>query len=157
MLINIIDKALGGVQVVQIFVRLLSTFRLLAIRPAIQQCLSKKATEVRVLFKKQCQSIRKDFDDNHRNPPLRLNEPKFAGSALWAESLSCRIEEDWSLIKDDNTMGKIEFKELLTLVNDLKYALFSYQSQKYSAWLETLNGMDTESFQELLNQVSCSK
>lgn len=153
MLINIINKAFDGVQVVQSAVTLLSSFRQLAIRPAIRQCVSAKTAQVRMLFKRQCQSIRQEFDDLHRNPPLRMNEPNFAGAALWAQAMSFCIEDSWSLIKDNTMIDKKDFVELSTLVDNLRNALFSYQSQKYSTWLETFAELDTSAFQELLNQV----
>ena len=154
MLINIINKAFDGVQVVQTSITLLLSFHHLAVRPAIQQCVSSKAGEVKSLFKKQCQSLRQEFDDFHRNPPLRMNEPCYAGAALWANGLNCFIDDSWALLKDINIMEEKDLSELSGLVNDFQFAIFSYQSQKYSTWLETFARLDTSSFQELLNQVN---
>jgi dynein heavy chain len=157
MVINIINKAFEQIKVIGTAVHLLLSFRQLAFRPAIQLCVSKKSADVRMLFKKQCQSIRQEFDDFHRKPPLRMNEPRFAGAALWAKSLSATIDDGWTIVKDSTTIGKSDIDELEVFVDNLKSALYSYQSQKYNDWLDTFSDMDTASFQQRLNQVRTLK
>ena len=156
-IINIINKAFEQVKVIETAVHFLLSFRRLAFRPAIQLCVAKKSVDVRMLFKKQCQFIRQEFDDLHRKPPLRMNEPQFAGAALWARALCTTVDDGWKLVKDSTIVAKTEVDELEIFVQNLKSALYLYQSQRYNDWLSTFSDMDSTSFQELLNQVSESK
>ncbi len=134
---------------------MLLSFREIASRPAIQLSVSKKSFDVRMLFKRQCQAIRQEFDDFHRKPPLRMNEPRFSGAALWAKALSNTIEDGWKLVHGSTEARGSDVDELEVFVKDLKVALHSYQSQKYSDWLSTIEDIDLNSFQERLNRVSC--
>jgi len=95
MLVNTINGALAPIQVVDAVAHLLQIFHKLAHRPAIKNCVEKKSMELRSLFLKQCHKIRHEFDDYHRKPPLRMNEPNFAGSALWAKALCAFVEKGW--------------------------------------------------------------
>lgn len=49
---------------------------------------------------------RHEFDENRRRPPLRPNEPPFAGSAVWAHSLARSVEDAWSHLKICKHMAK---------------------------------------------------
>ena len=149
-----INKAFEQVKVVKTAVHMLLSFREIASRPAIQLCVSKKSHDVRMLFKKKCQSIRQEFDDFHRKPPLRMNEPQYAGAALWAKALYNTIDDEWSLVKSNTITPDADKDELEVFVEDLKSALYLYQSQKYNDWISTFSHMDSNSFQERLNKVS---
>ena len=151
-IINIINKAFEQVKVIETAIHLLLSFREMAHRSAIQLCVSKKSFDVRNLFKKQCQSIRQEFDDFHRKPPLRMNEPRYAGAALWARALFLTVDDGWNLVKESTTKSDVD--DLEGFVENLKSALYSYQSQKYNDWLGTFSDMDSASFQERLNEVS---
>ena len=156
MIINIINKAFDEVKVIETAVELLHNFHGFAFRPAIKVCVSKKSTDVKMLFKQQCQLIRKEFDDFHRKPPLRNNEPRFAGAALWAKALSCNVDDGWILVQNLTLVGNSDLDDIEMFVHNLKIDLYSYQSQKYRNWLETLSNMDSTSFNESLNKVSFS-
>jgi hypothetical protein len=51
----------------------------------------RKTAEVFALFTRQIEQTRHEFDENRRNPPIRENEPEFAGAALWARSLATMV------------------------------------------------------------------
>lgn len=52
------------------------------------------------------EGLRHEFDENRRRPPLRPNEPPFAGSAVWAHSLARGVEEAWLHLKNLRHMAK---------------------------------------------------
>lgn len=52
------------------------------------------------------EDLRHEFDENRRRPPLRPNEPPFAGSAVWAHSLARGVEEAWSHLRNCRHMAK---------------------------------------------------
>lgn len=83
-----------------------------------------------------------------------MNEPQFAGAALWANSLKSTVEEGWNLIKNCTYIREGCNDDLELLVNDLKSALHLYQSRKYNDWMMSITGIDTIKFQERLNRVS---
>lgn len=53
------------------------------------------------------EGLRHEFDENRRRPPLRPNEPPFAGSAVWAHSLARGVEEAWSHLKNCKHMAMV--------------------------------------------------
>ncbi len=153
MLVNAINRALDQIEVIDVVGHTLQIIHNLAHRPTIKNCAEKKAVEMRALFLKQCQKVRHEFDDFHRNPPLKVDEPYFAGAALWAKSLFLFVENGWTSVC--NAMGPttVHDDSLELTVADLKSALFSYQQQKYRDWLDTLLDLDPAELQEQLDQV----
>jgi len=97
---NVINTAFEGVTQVSAGVVLLEIFYSLAKRESIKRCVEKKTAEIYSLFIRQCQGIRHEFDDNRREPPLRPNEPQYAGTALWARSLSTMVQESWTMLQE---------------------------------------------------------
>jgi hypothetical protein len=152
-IINVINKTFSQVVVIDDAIQMLITFQKLAHRGQIKICVTKKANDVRTLFKNQCHSIRKEFDDFHRSPPLRVDEPQFAGAALWAQSLSKTIDHGWALVCRHAIESEKDIDDLEIFVNDLKSAIHSYQCQKYDDWICTFVDLDATDFQERLNQV----
>ena len=53
------------------------------------------------------EGLRHEFDENRRRPPLRPNEPPFAGAAVWAHSLARGVEEAWLHLKNCRHMAKV--------------------------------------------------
>jgi dynein heavy chain len=88
---NVINAAFEHNSTVAEGVLLTETFQGLAKRDAIKRCVERKATETNNMFLKQSASIRGEFEMNRLNPPLRLHEPQYAGSALWAHSLGVLV------------------------------------------------------------------
>jgi hypothetical protein len=112
---------------------------------------------VRNLFLEQCQAIRQEFYDLHRTPPLRINEPRYAGSALWAKALCTTVEEGWDLVNKAKTNSKIpDGGDLDYTCGSLISALQAYQRQKYDTWLDMIAAIDSVAIQKRLDQVSCS-
>ena len=153
MLVNTINRALEQIEVIDAAGHILQIVHKLAHRPTIKNCAEKKSIELRALFLQQCQKVRHEFDDFHRKPPLRVNEPSFAGAALWANALCTFIEKGWmSVCKATGPSADYDDNLEATCV-DLKSALYSYPEHNYKDWLDTLSDLDPSQLQERLDQV----
>jgi len=97
---NVMNTSFEGVSRVSDAVSVLEIFYALAKRDAIQRCVEKKTVDMYLLFIRMVEEVRRDFDENRRAPPLRNNEPRWAGSALWAKSLAQSVQESWALLRD---------------------------------------------------------
>mmetsp|Transcript_14527 Transcript_14527/g.44830 ORF Transcript_14527/g.44830 Transcript_14527/m.44830 type:complete len:256 (-) Transcript_14527:12622-13389(-) len=96
---NVMNTAFEGVKRVSDAVAILEIYYSLAKRDAIKRCVEKKTVDMYLLFIHAIEDIRHDFDENRRAPPLRNNEPHWAGSALWAKSLAQTVQDSWSLLQ----------------------------------------------------------
>jgi len=150
---NVITTAFDGVTQVSAGVILLEIFYSLAKRLSIKRCVEKKTADIYSLFIKQCQSIRSEFDEQRKSPPLRPNEPQFAGTALWARSLSTMVQEAWAMLQGAKylvaTREAVEAEEVF---NKLMGVLNDFKSQHYQNWVETLEEIDSTELQKRLEQ-----
>ncbi|CAM9866584.1 unnamed protein product, partial [Discosporangium mesarthrocarpum] len=108
---NVINTGFEGLTRITDAVALLEVFYTLARRDAIKQTCLKKTADTYLLFIRQTlplalKSLRHEFDEKRRSPPLRPNEPRFAGSALWAHSLARLVEESWAHLKNCKYMAR---------------------------------------------------
>jgi len=154
MLVNAINGALEQVQVVDAAAHLLQIFHKIAHRPAISNCMEKRTMELGGLFLRQCQKIRQEFDNNHRSPPLRKNEPVGAGSALWASALCTSVEQSWNSLCNSSARNLELDDHVESVFSELVRSLTMYQTQKYTDWIESLAGLDASQLQDKLDQVS---
>jgi dynein heavy chain, axonemal len=92
---NVINDAFSGVTAIGTAVDLLEAFSSLAKRPAVQRAVDKKAMEVYGLFSRQLAEVKGYFEAHLAKPPLRPDEPPYAGAALWARGLLSRVDKDW--------------------------------------------------------------
>lgn len=76
--IQTIDRTFEEIQVLETAAHFLKRVSKSAHQPAIKLCTEKKAIELRVLFLKECQMARNEFDEFHQLPPLRISEPPFS-------------------------------------------------------------------------------
>jgi dynein heavy chain, axonemal len=140
---NVIGTAFEGVARVQDGVALLEVFYTLAKRDAIKRCVEKKTAEIFELFIRQVERTRHEFDENRRNPPLRENEPEFAGAALWARSLGAMVHLSWALLQESKFLvrgreaadAEASYHALMTVLNEFKL-------NRYQAWVDRVNSMD---------------
>ena len=79
MFTNVINGAFESTSTVAEGVILTETFFRLAKREAVKRCVDKKAAEIQHLFITQVMKTRSEFDTSRLNPPLRMQEPQFAG------------------------------------------------------------------------------
>ena len=82
MFTNVINGAFESTSTVAEGVILTETFFRLAKREAVKRCVDKKAAEIQHLFITQVMKTRSEFDTSRLNPPLRMQEPQFAGIIL---------------------------------------------------------------------------
>ena len=154
MMVGVINSSFENVRVVAAAAHLLQVFRKFSLRQAIWQCWNNKVIDLLRLFSRKCNAIRQEFETLHRNPPLRTNEPYYAGAALWSRALRSIIEKDWAIIKEATISAQVpENTNVKNSYDQLTAALLAYQKQKYTDWLSTLEDIDSKFFQERLDMV----
>ena len=128
MFTNVINGAFESTSTVAEGVILTETFFRLAKREAVKRCVDKKAAEIQHLFITQVVKTRGEFDVSRLNPPLRMQEPQYAGSALWAHGLAALVTESYeSLVRLRQILTQRDFDEareaysaLISVVKDFK-------------------------------------
>jgi dynein heavy chain, axonemal len=95
MLSNVIDSAMEGVDSIELSTSLLEAFSTLAHRPAIVKCVEKHTQGLYGMFISRMVSTKGTFERYVEKPPLRPEEPPFAGAALWTRGIFEPIERDW--------------------------------------------------------------
>lgn len=98
MMTNSIHSAFEGTTRIPDCAALLEAFDSLAIIPRIKRAVHQKAQEVWALFLKQLRDAKSIFDAQAHNPPLRPDEPMFAGAALWTEGIARPLREDMAVL-----------------------------------------------------------
>jgi hypothetical protein len=152
-LIETINRTFDEIQVVEAAAHFLKCLNRSAYRPAIKSCAEKKAMELQMLFLKECQKTRHEFDAFHKQPPLRINEPPYAGPALWTAALSANLKRTLDVVHDATSHIKFDGK-IEVVYTELQVALSTFQTQKYEDWLETFSDFDSSQLQIKLELVS---
>ncbi|GBG32973.1 Dynein heavy chain 2, axonemal [Hondaea fermentalgiana] len=144
MMQNVINSAFESVTTVAAGVDLLEAFSELAKREAITRCVTKKTAEVFQLFGRELDQIRLEFDQFRASPPLRADEPRFAGAALWARGLQERADRDWSLLHGaSHFLAKTrEAEEVKSSYDTLVQVLEDYAMKMYQDWMSQMHGLD---------------
>jgi dynein heavy chain, axonemal len=139
MFTNVINAAFDNNSTVAEGVILTETFRLLAKRDVIKRCVERKASEVLHLFFKQVQSSRSEFELSRLNPPLRMLEPQYAGSALWAQSLAALVKESYdNIVRIESILDARDFEEVREAYNTFITVIKEFKLSRYNIWLEDL-------------------
>eukprot|EP00752_Nemacystus_decipiens_P009956 g8879.t1 len=157
---NVINTAFEGITRITDAVALLEIFYTLARRDAIKQTCLKKTAYTYMLFVRYVEGLRHEFDENRRRPPLRPNEPPFAGSAVWAHSLARGVEEAWSHLKNLRHMAKASLLNCAMASDEAEagltmgackeaqaaYTVFvtvvgDFKANRYQAWVDHLNSV----------------
>ncbi len=138
---TVIDKAFAPVRDIGTAVDLLRTFRNLSCRQSIQICTDKQSGHIHTLFLHLCQSTRKEFDEFRCNPPLRMNEPKYSGSALWARSLLLTLSQSWDLLFSVSNEKMPIPSDIKEQYEQLIEALHSYQLLQFRDWLDNVSSI----------------
>lgn len=144
MMQNVINSAFESVTTVVAGVDLLEAFSELAKREAIKRCVTKKTAEVFQLFGRELDQIRLEFDQFRVSPPLRADEPRFAGAALWARGLQERAENDWSHLQTaSHYLNKTrEAEEVKATYDTLVQVLEDFSMKMYQDWMTQMHGLD---------------
>ena len=133
MFTNVINAAFESTSTVAEGVILTETFFRLARREAVKRCVDKKATEIQHLFINQVVKTRSEFDLSRLNPPLRMQEPQYAGSALWAHGLAALVTESYEslarlreiLTTRDSEEAHEAYTALISVIQDFKQARYN--------------------------------
>jgi dynein heavy chain len=139
MFTNVINAAFENSATVVEGVALVETFSKLAKRDAVKRCVEKKVVDTKNLLLSLVHSFRNQFDQNRTNPPLRIQEPQFAGSALWAHSLSAIVTESYnSIIRLKNILTARDMEELNEEYSSFIVVARDFKLLRYKQWSETL-------------------
>ena len=137
MFANVINAAFEGNSSVAEGVTLVETFFNLAKRDAVRKCVEKKATEMIQLFLKQVLKIRSELETSRNNPPLRMQEPQYAGSALWAHSLGELVEDCYQhMLRIDHIVTEKELEEVSEARNAFLTVVKDYKTARYTLWIQ---------------------
>ena len=150
---NAINASLDGTSRVKDCVRLLEAFADVAKRDAAVLTVEKKTAEVYVLFRTQVEATRLRFDGDKGAPPLRMSEPQFAGSALWAHSLGLLVEEGWSALSRSRLRrsGR-EAEDAEAAFQSFVAVLRDFKESRFEAWLERVRDWDQATLKEKLDR-----
>eukprot|EP01032_Pedospumella_encystans_P030457 gene30457-34381_t len=140
MFTNVINAAFEHNVTVGEGVILTETFYHLAKRDTIMRCVERKAAETNHMFLKQVLTIRSEFEMSRLSPPLRLHEPQYAGSALWAHSLAVLVKSSFDcLVHIQYVLSEREFEESKEAYAALTSVIQDFKNARYQFWLEDLN------------------
>ena len=140
MFTNIINSSFENNSTISEGVVLIDTFHQLSKRETVKRCVERKASELRLNFLKEIQSLRAEFEQRRSHPPVRPQEPKFAGSALWAHSLSAIIEKDYEMLKKLNSlMTPRDAEEAKDAFLAFAAAIKEFKQSRYQQWIDVIN------------------
>ena len=154
MFINVINGVFDVNSTVSEGVSLTETFFWLAKRDVVKNCVTRKALEMCNLFLKQIQSSRGEFENGRSSPPVRLHEPQFAGSALWAHSLAALVKDSFeSLTRIQNMLTPKDWDEANEAFQGFSGVIKDFKLARYNHWMEQLNEKAKDNgLQEKLNK-----
>jgi len=92
MMVNVMSSAWDGVSSVSDGVQLLEAFHHLAVRSNMRQNVERKTTELYQLFVAELEWVKGEFLKRKKEAPVLMNQPRYAGTALWAKALLMRIQ-----------------------------------------------------------------
>jgi len=141
---NVINAAFDGITSICSCVELLEAFSGLARRESIVRCVIKKTVDVYGLMNRELDLIRVEFDQFRNSPPLGNNEPKYAGSALWARGLLRRVQQDWQHLENAKSFLHYvkEHDEVKSTADSLVNVLDDYALKMYQDWMSQIQGLD---------------
>ncbi len=136
---NVINGAFESATTVMDNVALTETFFWLAKRDAVKRCVEKKANETMQKLQTQMTTARTEFEVSRVNPPLRIHEPQFAGSALWAHSLFAVVKEGYDALKRIiHVLGAREYEDFSEQYETFSSAMSGYKMARYDIWMQQL-------------------
>lgn len=160
MFTNVINGAFENNATVAEGVALAETFFRLAKRETVKRCVERKAAEMNQLFLRQVQTSRGEMEVSRNNPPLRLQEPTYAGSALWAHSLGALIKNSYDcLVRLKHILTPRDFDESKEVYTSFMAVIRDFKLARYNAWIDDLNekakdnGLNTRLDKPLLRRV----
>ncbi len=147
MMTNVITDAFKRVTTVKAGIELLEAFYSLAKRETIMGWVEKKTLLVFNLFLKELTGVKREYEHNRQKPPLMADEPKFAGSARWAQSKLDLVTFDWELLESAKFLkpspGNAWFEkqqEAREAYTTFKAVIEEYVLKVYRNWIIEIEG-----------------
>lgn len=160
---NVITGAMEINATVSEGVSLVEMFQSLAKRDAVKRCVERKAADLKLMFTRQIQSCRSEFETNKNDPPLRPLEPPFAGSALWANSFSIMIDKSYeSLQRLKGVLLDADFDDATIAYTQFMFDIKKFKANRFQQWADDLsvkakdNGLIARLDKPLLERVEAS-
>ena len=152
MMQNVINVAFDDVTTVKRGVHLLEAFSQLAHRGGIKHTMQKKTAEVYSLFIRKMQEVKRYFEENKSEPPLRLEEPQYAGAALWARGLMASVDKDKEALDACHFVvrGK-EAEDADGIYDRLVASIEEYMQEQHSAWNAEFQEAEPQALHQRLN------
>ena len=136
---NVINAAFESSTTVMDNVALTETFFWLAKRDNVKRCVEKKALETVQKLEGQMTQARTEFENCRASPPLRIHEPQYAGSALWAHSLFAIVDEGYkSMKKIKDVLSANDYAEFTEAFETFSTVIKDFKDSRYKVWLEQL-------------------
>jgi len=164
MFTNVINGAFENATTVMDSVSLTETFFWLAKRDAVKRSVEKKALETMRKLGAQMNTARSEFELSRSNPPLRIHEPQYAGSALWAHSLYAVVEEGYkSLNSIIHVLNPRDFADFKEQHETFCTAIKGFKLSRYNIWLDHLsekakdNGLQARLDKNIMKRVDASQ
>ena len=141
---NVINTAWENVGTVAAGVQLIEALLDLAVRPAIKVKIQEKGEALYLLFGEELKAIRSLFlakQQKERHVPAGMDEPTFAGRALWAHSLLLRADAAHSALQTAHSLNlakpaTVHDAEVQYL--KLAHSLTQYMRQMHTEWVATV-------------------
>ena len=163
MYINVINLSFESNTSVAEGASLTATFYGLAKRDLIKKCVEKKATEMFNLFVKTIQKIRTELETSRNNPPLRVHEPQFSGSALWSHGLGVLADECYKdLLQIEHILTSKELEDANEIKINFLQIVKDFKNNRYTTWMNNVetkakdNGLVSRFDKTLLRKLDTS-
>ena len=157
----VINETFNSINTISVAVEVLEAFHFLARTEEICDCLLKQAHRVRILFVRKCDLLRSEFDERRRDSAAKESfEPRLAGAAQWAQSMSEYMEHYWNLLNhseckivQENDEAYATKLSLMSALDFLKMQCFQTSTDKFQG--DVVNQLQNRTRETLLRKNNC--
>jgi len=152
---NVIMHAFESAPTLSTRVELLEAFESIARHKSVKQSVERKAQETYTMFIDEIKAVSEHFHKNKNSPPKDYNMPKYAGAAMWAESLRKRLEQPISMLSSSDCLpNTVTLSEVFKEHSRLYWSLEQYKQQEcHQRWIQLI---DLHLFHRLESNLICS-
>jgi len=153
-----INETFNSIDTISVAVEVLEAFQFLARTEEMRDCLLKQAHRVRILFVRQCDLVRSEFDERRRDSAAKESfEPRLAGAARWAQSMSDYMAHNWNLLNDSKCKIVQENDEAYATRLSLMSALDLFKMQCFQTWTDKFQGNVVNQLQNRIHETLLRK
>jgi len=153
-----INETFNSIDTISVAVEVLEAFQFLARTEEMRDCLLKQAHRVRILFVRQCDLVRSEFDERRRDSAAKESfEPRLAGAARWAQSMSDYMAHNWNLLNDSKCKIVQENDEAYATRLSLMSALDLFKMQCFQTWTDKFQGDVVNQLQNRIHETLLRK